>query len=268
MSRIDTYNLLNKLNVYSEDLFEVFYYLENTMEYEENVEESLRQYFYHIYLKCKRNYKAIMILINSDDEDLKNGYVEATPLLRILVESYFHLCYVTNSLNKEDVIRSYDLLNKYQLKQILNNKKGYKIVFQDDADKQLLNKIKRNVNKVKEEDIKLFKSAYQLAKKTKNLDIYNGIYQKFNSYVHYNPTTFISYGTIKEQGRFTFNALQHQPERECEILYYTIEVVLKVLVTTMSFLKINSIDKEVMEVFEKWENLLKEYNSIDLMNHL
>ncbi|WP_288586016.1 MULTISPECIES: DUF5677 domain-containing protein [Lysinibacillus] len=268
MSRIDTYNLLDKLNVYSDDLFEVFYYLENLREYQENVEESFRQYFYHIYLKCKRNYKAIKTLINLDDEDLRNGYVEATPLLRTLIESYFHLCYVTKSLNKEEVIRSYDLLNKYQLKQMLNNKTGYKIVFQGDADKQMLNGIKQSVNKVKEEDIRLFKSAYQLAKKTNNLDIYNGIYQKFNSYVHYNPTTFISYGTMEGQDSFTFGAMQHQPERECEILYYMIEVALKILITTMDFLRIDSVDNWVFEVFMEWENLLKEYDSVDLVNYL
>lgn len=268
MSRIDTYNLLDKLNIYSEDLFEVFYYLENSKEYQENVEESLRQYFYHIYLKCKRNYKAIKILINLDDEDLRNGYVEATPLLRTLIESYFHLCYVTNSLNKEDVIRSYDLLNKYQLKQMLNNKTGYKIVFQGDADKQMLNEIKQNVNKVKEEDIRLFKSVYQLAKTTNNLDIYNGIYQKFNSYVHYNPTTFISYGTMEGEDSFIFGDMQHQPERECEILYYMIEVALKILITTMNFLRIDSVDNWVFELFTEWKNILNEYSSVDLVNYL
>lgn len=268
MSETSVYNLLDKLNVYSDELFEVFYYLENQKEFKENVEESLRQYFYHTYLKCKRNYKAIKILVNLDDEDLKNSYVEAIPLLRTFIESYFHLCYVTNSTHKEDVIRNYDLLNKFQLKQMLNNKVGYKIVFQGQADKKMFNEIKKAVNKVEEKDIRFFKDIYRFADKTNNLDMYNGIYKKFNSYVHYNPTTYISYGAMDGQDSFNFGNMQHQPQRECEILYYVIEVAIRVLITAMNFLKIDYAEKWAIDLFTEWEDLRREYRSTDLVNYL
>lgn len=185
------------------------------------------------------------------------------PLLRILVESYFHLCYVTNLTHKEEVIRNYDLLNKYQLKQVLNNRVGYKIVFQEPVDKVLFDEVKKAVSKVKEKDVLIFKNIYNLAKKTNNLNIYYGIYKKLNSYVHYNPITFISYGAMDDQKSFQFASMQPQPQRECEFLYYVIEVTTRVLITAINFLGVEY-KKEmwVFELFTEWEELKREYREI------
>lgn len=245
-------------------MFEIFYYLEKLEEFDKNVEAPLRKYFYHAYLKCKRNYKAILILLSHNDEDFKNSYVEAIPLLRILVESFFHLCYATSPINNNEKIHNYNLLENYQLKQMLNNRIGYRIITRGQADELAVKKLKKETSKVKNKDITLFKNIRNLAKKTNNLDVYDRIYRKLNSYVHYNPITYISYGVVDGQNSFNFGDMQEQLQREVQILFYTIEIAIKILLTAMNFLKVKPTDSWVFNLFKDWETLREKYQSRNL----
>lgn len=253
-------NTLNSLKVYSNILYDLLEALQATDEFQNNVESEIRGYFYHSYIKCKRNFKAINILINS--KEIENGYIESIPLLRSMVEGYFHLCYITDSKHRQEALEAYERLNKYQLKQMLRDDRGYRMVMQGDTDKKLVETIKEAVEPIKRSHLKPFNDIYKFAKKTGNEIIYNHIYTKFNSYVHFNPTTFVSYGSTSEVGIFNFERFEFQPLKEAEILYYSISVMIQLYSTTLNYLGIRKVNKDTAEKIEDWVAIKESYKHI------
>ncbi|BDG46026.1 MULTISPECIES: DUF5677 domain-containing protein [Parageobacillus] len=256
---MDINELLNNLRTYTQTIYDILHDIESTDEFKNNIDPDLKQYFYHSYIKCKRNFKAINILISC--RELQNGYIEAIPLLRVMVESYLHFCYIIHPDFKDEAIMNYDRLKKYQIKQMINNRIGYKVKLTGMADKKLLERIRKEVNGIKFSDLGPFKDIYELAKKTDNELVYNNIYRKFNSFVHFNPTTYISYGSETGKRGFNFGRYEPQPERECEILYYSIDIIIRLIVQILTYIDIKEAPQELHEGISKWISLREEYKN-------
>lgn len=251
---------LSNLKEYSQTIYEIFYDIEGSEEFRQNVDPELKQFFYLSYIKCKRNFKAINMLICS--KELQNGYIEALPLLRVLVESYLHFCYIINPDYKAEVIMNYDKLNKYQINQMINNRIGYKIKLTGIADNKLLKSVRRSVKGIKFADLGPMKDIHELAKKSDNALVYNNIYRKFHSYVHFNPTTYISYGSDTEDKGFNFDRYEPQPERECEILYYSTDIIIRMIVQVLTYVGIREVHQDLHREISKWLKLKEEYEQV------
>lgn len=254
--KVEINNHLDKLKEYSEVICGVIETIENMEEFTSNIDLALKQHFYVSVLKCKRNFKAINILINPNE--LQNGYVEAIPLLRVMVESYLHFCYIIDPKFKEEAIEEYNDLKKYQIEKMINNQIGYKVQLTGQADNKLLQSTRKAAKGIKLP----FSDMEDLAKKTNNKQFYKHIYQKFNSYIHFNPTTYISYGSLNEDGEFIFDKYQPCLKQECEILYYSIEIMIHMIVKLLTYIGVEDVNEDLYRDINQWISLKEEYKLV------
>jgi hypothetical protein len=179
--------------------------IEETREFKE-IDKNISNIFYTLYLRVKRIFHAILILKNCDDENI--SYVETLPLFRILIENYFHICYVTSEKDTEKVKEGYELLAKYSHHLIArkmqhnNNLEG--------LDKEFVQLFKDKFDLPKEYEF--LTEPGKLARKTGKEVLYRKHYSILNSFIHFNPSTFINYGDFVD-GAFIFNVPNKQQEK-------------------------------------------------------
>lgn len=234
------------------NLYEIMKFVEQNKRFQEEVDKDLRGLFYHLYIKCKRNFQAINLLINS--EALPNSYVESTVLLRVLTEGYMHMCYMMET-EKETLLQEYEALSNNKLEKILNpDSPTYRVDIKNKEDEAYFEEAWRTV---KSKDRKIpphFMRMDLLAKKTKNEIYYNSVYSMLNKYVHFNPLTFLSYGTQDDRGTFTYNSFNSMPYLEARIIYHSINFQMLLLQKICKFLKIETAPQKVVEYFSDWED--------------
>ncbi|SIR38374.1 hypothetical protein SAMN05878482_103492 [Peribacillus simplex] len=235
-------------------VYEIIEFIEDSDEYQYQIDKDIKRHFYHLFIKCKRNFKAINILMES--QDLENSYIEATVLLRVLTEGYLHLCYLIKA-EKDVVIEEYKAMSEFQLQKMLRGtNRQYKLKINNKTDLKIIRRLK---NEILKKEIKLpyhFEKMHSLAKKTDNQVFYGAIYQMFNTYVHFNPTTYISYGTEDENGTFNFDSYKPKPFLEARILYFSISVQMTLLARTMKYLEIEKTTKNIINHFNEWDTFL------------
>lgn len=232
-------------------VYDICFHLESSDQFQNGVDIELRQHFYHLYTKCKRNFEAINILMESDE--LPNSFVETTVLLRVMTEGYLHLCYLMKTDN-ERLLKEYNILNDFKLKQMLDGKnKAYKFKVNSKEELKTLKRLRQTYRNKEINIPKHFKNMKILAGQTGNKGIYDSIYQMFNTYVHFNPTTYISYGSENKKGTFTFNSYKPRPYLEARILFYTISVQMLLLARLYIHLEIKTVPEEIANYFTSWE---------------
>lgn len=62
--------------------------------------------------------------------------------------------------------------------------------------------------------------------------------------MHFNPATYLSYGSVSNQNSFNFDDIQQNPKGEVEDLFFAIEITKRVLVIGMKLIG-----------FTPWEDL-------------
>lgn len=252
--------VLKKMKDYHGEILDVFYEIAEYEEFDANVESEIRGVFYHTLLKCKRNFIAIKLLIDTDELD--NGYVEAIPLLRIMAESYLHYCFITDDSLRETALSYYELSRKKQLQSILNNTRGYRFKFNNPEEKAWVKQLKLEMKKEKIGYNLLGKKhsdILEIAKLTDNMDTYNSIYIKYHSYVHFNPTTYISFGTDGDNNTFDFGKTEPNYKVESEILYYANEMFTRLMLKLLQHIGIEDGTYQVSRTLMSWVDIKKEY---------
>ncbi|PFO03742.1 hypothetical protein COJ85_13950 [Bacillus sp. AFS076308] len=258
------YDIKECLNDRISNVYDIWLYLEESEQFQNGLDKDLKQHFYHLYLKCKRNFEAINILMKS--EELPNSYVETTVLLRVMTEGYLHLSYLMMT-DKETVIKEYNILNDFKLKQMLNGiNKTYKIKVNNKAELKTLKRLRQTYRKKEIIIPEHFNKMYILAGKTGNKGIYDSIYQMFNTYVHFNPTTYLSYGSEDGKGIFTFNSYTPRPYLEARILFYAISVQMLLLARIYIYLQIKTVPKYIADYFTNWEKFKEKDSKVILQN--
>ncbi|GAB1810525.1 DUF5677 domain-containing protein [Priestia megaterium] len=256
----DIKTIRDELYVMVGDVYDIMNYLEKHEKFHNQIDVNLKKYFYHLYLKCKRNFKAIEVLIEADELD--NGYVESVVLLRVMAEAYLHLCYlIKNDRNK--ILEEYQILSDFKLEKMLNQ--GNRFKYSSGKDIKELKKLRGKIAR----DIKLpehFESMRILAKQTGNIAIYNGIYEMFNTYVHFSPATYVSYGSDDGSGNFTFNSLKPRPFLEARIIYYSVTVQMLLFVGIFNYLDIKKVPSFIVESINNWTTFRDTKSKIILEN--
>jgi Family of unknown function (DUF5677) len=245
MSHIKT---LDKLKEIVHDIYLICEYIQDSEEFRSQVDEDLKRYFYHLFIKCWRNFKAINILLESE---LENSYLEAYPLLRSLLEAYMHMCYlIKEAPNKEVLLENYEILFKSEISKMINVYS--KVVADSKDDEKFIKSLSRNYTLPTE-----FKYIWKLAEITENSVLYESIYSASNKYVHFNPANLFEYGTLKD-GEFTFGKYNRNIRGEGRLYYYSISIMILLIHKVAEYLEIEEVllaKNEVRNFWKKWMKL-------------
>lgn len=237
------------------NIYETMTFIEKSEEFQRH-DPHLKQYFYHLHVKAIRNFQAINVLINS--KDLQNGYVEATVLLRVMTESYLHLYYLMQT-PKEQILKEYKELNDLKIKQTLdleNPANTFKTSNKTEEDYIENLRLEYSNKKVK---VPIhFRNMSVLADITQNKIVYHAIYEMFNTYVHFNPSTYLSYGTENEDGSFTYNAFERKPYLEARILFFAVNIQMILAHKLILYFKIAIAPTSVLEGLSRWDKFVEE----------
>ncbi|MCP1355453.1 DUF5677 domain-containing protein [Aneurinibacillus migulanus] len=187
----------------------IFEQIESSKRFEEIKESHIGLIFYHLYIKCKRLYITIN---NVMDAKFSNSYVEAIPLIRTLMDSYFHISFITNEKDHKKIIEAYDWLIKSDMKKTASRMKHSEELA--DLEKKFIESTNLELEVPKE--FKFITSTRGLAKETENLHFYRKYYGLLSAFVHFNPLAFHNYGTVVD-GVFFFNQQEENDERELEV---------------------------------------------------
>ncbi|MBH0156169.1 hypothetical protein IHV10_07315 [Fictibacillus sp. 5RED26] len=229
----------------------LFKKIEQTEEFK-TVNPLITDVFYTLYMRYKRTFSAIFVIKNSSDKDVT--YTESLPLYRVLLETLFHFSYVISELDSpEEIQKGYEALTKNSHKRIASKQRNL----------QNKGKIVNDFLSSVEEDFKLPKEysflddPLKLANKTGKIDVFRNQYTVLNSFVHFNPSTFINYGEF-ENGKFKYNL---KPSFDENTIYRQVfALTVAMIIELISFLKVAELDNEV-EVIVK--QVLKSYEPVN-----
>ncbi|TKH07330.1 hypothetical protein FC682_02040 [Peribacillus simplex] len=218
-----------------------FEQLEDSIEFK-SVDREISKIFYHAIIKIKRNYTAIHHLFNGKWE---NSYIEAIPLIRILAEAYFHLCYIIDQNDQELLVREYKELAELQAYKVARNLKesGTRLLPEE---LEFIHKEYEGKNKPKSPAHLQFinQLVEKISKNNEGVEyIYTRVYNAFSSYVHFNPATSVLYGTQKED-KFVFNQFEENELLLDELQSHTNGIIILMFKRIFDYLKIQSLKDE------------------------
>jgi len=238
------------------NLFDGVFSLYNDLQQEEkfkNSKEPVMNLIYHLVLKNMRSLKTMQIIM--DSKELKNSYLETLPLLRIQMETFFHLAYITEHENADVCLNEYQKLQDFQLLRVARNLKKLdeqktNILSNDEREFMNLHKNKR----VAKKDIEHLDKPWQLSNIINKYEEYVRTYSVLSSYVHYNPSTRSAYGNSKENN-VIYNQFIYNEQEESIILRNAIQIGLSTIQSISKFLDIEEIQEKTSKVFKEWENV-------------
>lgn len=229
------------------DILQLFESIEATNNFVNDVDEDIKKFFYHMYLKCKRNYLAINHLFEGP---WKNSYIEAIPVIRILVESYFHLCYLMDEPDKEKVAQEYKILAERQSFKVAQDYDRYGGNLRKEENDFIQEHF---TGKTKPMPPNYLQYVSELAIKTQNEYLFTRVYTQFSSYVHYNPTTLQLFGTTDDNGKFEFNKFVNNQELEQSLKMYTDGVFVMLFGRLAEYLNLTSLENEILDFNKKYK---------------
>ncbi|MBK5446052.1 DUF5677 domain-containing protein [Peribacillus sp. TH24] len=239
------------------ELIEKIIVLQNDLQKEKaftNSKETVMHLIYHLFLKSSRTLKAIKAILESDEID--NSYIETLPLLRIQLETYFHLVYITTHDNKDYCVEEYDQYQKLQQKRVANNlftSNGLRPNRLGAEDLNFIDSHKSFRNSI---DVKHLDKLYLLAENIGKYEEYARIYSLLSSFVHYNPSTRVAYSNSVE-GKIIYNQFVYNEENEEAVFRYITGISLNSLTYINKYLGIESFERELEKTLIEWHDLFK-----------
>ncbi|MGZ0050153.1 DUF5677 domain-containing protein [Brevibacillus gelatini] len=219
--------------------------IELSQEFKALVNNKLGMLFLHSYLKCRRGFLAIEILNNSDDQ-LKCAYTEAFPLVRVMAESYFHFCYITDETEEpEKKLSEYEKMKILAIQDML---KYTKVEYGENPS------VGRNyvasLKRIEVEIPEYLEYVSQLARRTGNSNLYKHVYKKYNNFIHFSPLMYSVYGVF-ENGGFTINKHVRSERLEGELLFYSTDIMVKLIWKAISFVNY-PVNQAMVEAINEW----------------
>lgn len=219
--------------------------------------EPVMHLIYHLSLKNYRSLKTMKIIMES--KEIENSYIETLPLLRIQLETFFHLAYITKHENPTVCLEEYENLQKLQLRRIARNFKNLDEQRPNrlhDKEKQFMNLHK---NKRISMDIEHLDKLWKLAQAADRYEEYVKIYSLLSSYVHYNPSTRQSYSNNKEK-KIIYNQFIYNEQEETAILRHATGIGLLAVQSICLFLKTMELAEKTYLTFKVWEDIFIKKN--------
>ncbi|MEC0136135.1 DUF5677 domain-containing protein [Paenibacillus macerans] len=205
---------------------------------------------YHLYSRMIRSVKVANLVFESN---IENNYTEAIPVLRHLVETYFHICYVNGGKNDDEIIfNEYEELSKLQkwkLGRDFNELKKEKPQIHSD-NIEFMNEF--YVDKPKPNPPKHLEKIYLLAKTVGEYDVYVELYSLLSSFIHFNPMTKANFGE-QVGDTFSFNKFVYDKKMDTQIRRFICRVVLLSMVQIASYFNLDDFeDNQLKDSVVKW----------------
>ncbi|GGF72965.1 hypothetical protein GCM10010912_17720 [Paenibacillus albidus] len=233
----------------NEDILDLIEIIEKEAGFKSSSRKSA-EIMYHLYSKLARSVKVANLVLKSD---IENNYTEAIPVLRQLIETYFHICYVSNGEGDDErILKEYMELSKLQnwklgrdIKSLIKEGDGIhpdNIAFM----KQFYS------GKSKPNPPEHLEKIYLLAKSVGKYDVYVQLYSLFSSFIHFNPNTKVNLG---EQigDTFSFNKFAYDAKMDIETRTYICRVTLLSLVEIAAYFNLHNFrENQLKTCVEKW----------------
>ncbi|OIJ22011.1 hypothetical protein BKP45_04865 [Anaerobacillus alkalidiazotrophicus] len=193
-------------NTYKRAFFEI----EETDEFVNiSANQDIAKVFYTLYNRCKRLFITMLFIKEAPDKNVT--CVEALPLLRTFIEAHFHLTYVMSEKNTKAIKEGYEALEKHS-----HAKRAAKLTHAENLSEEDIEFIKEYEGYKMPNEYKFLDDMRSLSNKINQLQIYRTYYTDLNSYIHFNPNTFLNYGQV--QGT-TFRFNDHEPQDREDYTY-------------------------------------------------
>ncbi|PHA06677.1 hypothetical protein COE65_24930 [Bacillus sp. AFS051223] len=171
-----------------------------------NIDNRINGVFYTLYARCTRLYFAMDLLKKNSNKFV--NHIEILPLLRVFIEGYFHISYIMSEKDLDKVKDAYDNLTMHSGKMVAGKlqhaenlgEPGEKYIEMFDLGYKL------------PKEYSFFDDIGKLADKSGKRNLYRKYYSVLNSFIHFNPSTYINYGDFRE-GEFTFN-IENNKDRD------------------------------------------------------
>ncbi|MGE7950849.1 DUF5677 domain-containing protein [Lysinibacillus xylanilyticus] len=226
---------------HTENFKQAFKLIENTSQFK-NIDESISVIFYTLYGRSKKLFYAMDVLRRVNVPEI--SHLEILPLLRVYIESYFHLCYVVHEEDKEKVKEGYKYLAYYSQYSTADKMKESQTL--GDLGKSFVEEYgeKKNIPK----KYKFLNSPKSLANKIGKIELWEKHYNTLNSSLHFNPGVYHNYGDYKD-GKFVFDEKNEQFYLLEEAVYRTLEQLTWLIIgEIVLFLDNNELEGEIEEM--------------------
>lgn len=214
--------------------------------------EGYRRLLYHLHLKYKRTYLLTVETFNNTMLDFSE--IELLPLVRTLIETQLHLKYVIKFNEEPDRI-----FEEYTTSAELSNfSLGRQLSRMKNKPESVRKIIKKHFKgKKKPEPPKHLKYMNELAKMVNRETIYYNYYLVFNSFTHFNPSTYVNYVTVKDGVNY-FNSPDHDIKEHQEQISQCVDVLaLDIMADYMTIIQDERLEKEYVTIIEHYT---KKYN--------
>lgn len=228
---------LSLVNTYKE----AFIKIEETKEFH-SIDKRISGIFYTLYSRCKRLYYAMMVLNECDDKNVSTP--EMLPLLRVYLEGYFHFSFVISEKDVDFIKKGYENLSYYSGKLIANKLKHSKQLGEDG--KQFVSNFDLGYKLPKEYEF--LDDISKLSDKTGKKDLYRKYYTPLNSFIHFNPATFINYGQFKDD-KFVYN-VENDSDKQM-VLKIVNELLYLFIAEVVDYLNNDTLNEEISKLLRK-----------------
>jgi hypothetical protein len=200
--------------------------------------QDLAKVFYTLYNRCKRLFITMLYIKEAPDKNVTG--IEALPLLRTFMEGYFHLTYVMSETNTTAIKEGYEALEKHS-----HAKRAAKLKHAENLTAEDLEFIKQYEGYKMPKEYAFLDDMRSLSAKTDQLQIYRTYFTDLNSYIHFNPSTYLNYGQV-EGNIFRFNDYEPYDGEEYTYIEKIIYVIGCVFIEKVTnFLKNEELEKKI-----------------------
>ena len=195
--------MVNKVELVDNTYKRAFFEMEETDEFVNiSANQDVAKVFYTLYNRCKRLFITMLYIKEAPDKNVT--CVEVLPLLRTFFETHFHLTYVMSETNTTAIKEGYEALEKHS-----HAKRAAKLKHAENLSAEDKAFIEDYYGYSMSKKYKFLDDMRSLSAKTNQLQLYRTYYTDLNSYIHFNPSTYLNYGRV--QGT-TFRFNDHEPQ--------------------------------------------------------
>ncbi|MFE4140472.1 DUF5677 domain-containing protein [Peribacillus sp. YIM B13472] len=199
--------MVDKVELIDNTYKRAFFEMEETDEFINiSANQDVAKVFYTLYNKCKRLFITMLYIKEAPDKNVT--YYEALPLLRTFIEAYFHLTYVMSETNTTAIKEGYEALEKNS-----HAKRAAKLKHAESLTVEDMEFIEEYQGFKMPREYEFLDDMRKLSAKTNQLQIYRTYYTDLNSYIHFNPSTFLNHVQVQEN-KFVFNFNEPQDRED------------------------------------------------------
>lgn len=180
----------------------------------------LDRILFFLYKRTQREYHICELIISSKIHE--NHHIEILPHLRAILESIFHIRYISKNItNVDKLLEEYSDYEKYQANSLYFHVDNLVKTTDNDKLKDRYANLLQNykLEGYDKKKINYLKNICELSKEVDRYHFYVEFYKVLSAYTHVSTSTYQQYGTL-ENGVFYFDKIHHNEDEADNIEWY------------------------------------------------